>query len=100
MKADWIEDLVVSKTMKMVMDYKVIEAIVSVLMDLQGRDNVNVPLYEQQLRETEPPLTPSSRASSRVLRRSAWKSWKTGATSWKRNLPARSWQSPRSVPSL
>ena len=52
-KKDWIEDLVVRETMKMVMDDAAIEAIVSMLMDLQDRDNVNVPLYEQQLRETE-----------------------------------------------
>ena len=52
-KKDWIEDLVVSETMKMVMDDKAIEAIVSLLMDLQDRDNVNVPLYEQQIREAD-----------------------------------------------
>ncbi|MCD7804522.1 MAG: hypothetical protein LUH03_05115 [Oscillospiraceae bacterium] len=39
--------------MKMVMDDAAIEAIVSMLMDLQDRENVNLPLYEQQLRETE-----------------------------------------------
>ena len=39
--------------MKMVMDDAAIEAIVSMLMDLQDRDNVNVPLYEQQLRKTK-----------------------------------------------
>ena len=63
--------------MKMVMDDKAIEAIVSMLMDLQERDNVNVPLYEQQLRETE-----------------------TAATIWKRSSPAKSWRSPRSARSL
>ena len=52
-RKDWIKDLVVSETMKMVMDDATIEAIVSMLMDLQDRDNVNVHLYEQQLRETE-----------------------------------------------
>ena len=52
-RKEWIEDLVVSETMKMVMDDKAIEAIVSMLMDLQDRDNVNVPLYEQQLREVD-----------------------------------------------
>ena len=52
-KKGWIEDLVVNETMKMAMDDKAIEAIVSMLMDLQDRDNVNVPLYEQQLREAE-----------------------------------------------
>ena len=50
-RKEWIEDLVVVETMKMVMDDKAIEAIVSMLMDVQDRDNVNVPLYEQQLRE-------------------------------------------------
>ena len=52
-RKEWIEDLVVGETMKMVMDDKAIEAIVSMLMDLQDRENVNVPLYEQQLREAE-----------------------------------------------
>ena len=52
-RKEWIEDLVVGETMKMVMDDKAIEAIVSMLMDLQDRDNVNVPLYEQQLREAD-----------------------------------------------
>ena len=52
-KKQWIEDLVVDETMKMVMDDKAIEAIVSMLMDLQDRDNVNVPLYEQQIREAD-----------------------------------------------
>ena len=52
-RKEWIEDLVVRETMRMVMDDKAIEAIVSMLMDLQDRENVNLPLYEQQLRETD-----------------------------------------------
>ena len=52
-RKEWIEDLVVSETMRLVMDDKAIEAIVSMLMDLQDRENVNLPLYEQQLRETD-----------------------------------------------
>ena len=52
-RKEWIEDLVVSETMRMVMDDEVIEAIVSMLMDLRDRENVNLPLYEQQLRETD-----------------------------------------------
>lgn len=52
-KKDWIEDLVVSETMKMVMDDKAIEAIVSMLMALQEQDNVNLPLYEKQLAEAD-----------------------------------------------
>ena len=52
-KKDWIEDLVVNETMKMLNDDNVIEAIVSMLIDLQDRENANMPMYEQQLRETE-----------------------------------------------
>ena len=52
-KKEWIEDLVVNETMKVVMDDKAIEAIVSMLMDLQDRESTSLPLYEQQLRETD-----------------------------------------------
>ena len=45
--------MVVSETMKIVMDDEATEAIVSMLMDLQDRENVNLPLYEQQLREAD-----------------------------------------------
>lgn len=49
----WIEDLIVTETMKLVMDDKAIDAIVALLMDYQDRDNINLPLYEKQLREAE-----------------------------------------------
>ena len=39
--------------MKMLMDDAAIEAIVSKLMELQDKENVNLPLYERQLHETE-----------------------------------------------
>ncbi len=51
-KKQWVEDLVVDATMKMVMDDKAIEAIVSMLMELQDRENTTLPLYTQQLNET------------------------------------------------
>ena len=51
-KKEWIENLAVSETMKTVMDDKAVEAIVSMLMELQDREDLNLPLYEQQLRET------------------------------------------------
>ena len=51
-KKGWIADLVVSETMKMIMDDDAIEAIVSMLMELQEQDNTNIPLYERQLQET------------------------------------------------
>ena len=49
----WIEDLIVAETMKLVMDDKAIDAIVTLLMEYQDRDNINLPLYEKQLREAE-----------------------------------------------
>ena len=52
-RKEWIEDLVVGETMKMVMDDKAIEAIVFMLMDLQERESTSLPLYEQQLQETK-----------------------------------------------
>ena len=51
-RKDWIEDLVVNETMKMVMDDKAIAAIVSMMMELQNKENVHLPIYEQRLRET------------------------------------------------
>jgi len=52
-RKNWIEDIVVRETMKMLMDDAAIEAIVSKLMELQDKENVNLPLYERQLHETE-----------------------------------------------
>lgn len=47
----WLEDLVVTETMKIVMDDKIIEAIVSMLMELQERENTSLPLFQKQLNE-------------------------------------------------
>lgn len=52
-RKDWIEDLVVNETMKLVMDDAAIDAIVSKLMEMQDRENINLPLYERQLQEVE-----------------------------------------------
>ena len=52
-KKDFIEEFVVRHTMKMLADDKAIEAIIAMLMDLQERENANLPLYEQQLRDVE-----------------------------------------------
>lgn len=51
-RKEWIEDLVINATMEMLNDDAAIEAIVAMLMELQEQDNVNLPLYEQQLKET------------------------------------------------
>lgn len=52
-KKGWIEELVTSETMKMVMDNKAIEAIVSMLMELQDWESSSLPLYEKELKDTE-----------------------------------------------
>ena len=51
-RKDWIEDIVVNATTKMLMSDTTIDAIVSALMTLQDAENVNLPLYEKQLKET------------------------------------------------
>ncbi len=50
-KKDWIEDLVVENTMKIVNDKKVIEAIISAVMNLYKQENNLIPIYEKQLKE-------------------------------------------------
>lgn len=52
-KKEWLENLVVDETMKRIMDDDVVEAIVSQVMDLQEQENTHLPIYEQQLWETE-----------------------------------------------
>ena len=51
-KKEWIEDLVVTRTMELIMDDKAIDAIVNLLIQMQEQENINLPLYEKQLRET------------------------------------------------
>lgn len=51
-RKNWVEDLVVNQTMKIAMDDEAIEAIVAMVMDLQERENTDLPLYEKQLAET------------------------------------------------
>ena len=52
-RKQWLEDLVVTEVMKVVMDDKAIEAIVSQVMDLQDRENTTLPVLETELREVE-----------------------------------------------
>ena len=52
-RKDEIEEFVLRKIMEMVMDDKVMEAIVAMLMDLQDQENIALPLYEKQLKEAE-----------------------------------------------
>ena len=52
-RKQWLEDLVIAKTKALIMDDAVIDSIVSSVMELQNKENTNLPLYEKQLRETE-----------------------------------------------
>ena len=52
-KKAWIEDLVIRETMGIIMDDARVEAIVSKVMELQSQESRSLPLFEQQLRETE-----------------------------------------------
>ena len=52
-KKDWIENLVVNKTMAMLMDDNMIDTIVTMFMRMQDEQPTDLPIYEKQLRETE-----------------------------------------------
>lgn len=52
-KKEWIENFVVQQTMLIVMDGPLMERITDKLLELQGEENHDLKLLEQQLRETE-----------------------------------------------
>ena len=52
-KKDWIENLVISRTMTLVNDEETIRAIAAMLLDMQERENTNLPLLTEQLKETQ-----------------------------------------------
>ena len=52
-RKQWLEDLVVNETMKLIRDNAVIDSLVAAVMELQNKESTSLPLYEKQLRETE-----------------------------------------------
>ena len=52
-RKQWLEDLVVNQTMQLVKDDAAMESIIAKVMDLQNKENTNIPLYEKQLRDAE-----------------------------------------------
>ena len=52
-RKEWLEDLVVAETMKLIQDDAVIDAIVAEVMELQDQENTTLPLLEKQMREVE-----------------------------------------------
>ena len=56
MQKEWLEDLVVRETMKLIRDDAVIDKIVQLVMDVQNQENTTIPLLEKQLREVDKKL--------------------------------------------
>ena len=52
-RKEWLEDLVVAETMKLIQNDAVIDAIVAEVMELQDQENTTLPLLEKQMREVE-----------------------------------------------
>jgi len=52
-RKQWLEDLGVNQTMQLVRDDAAMESIIAKVMELQDRENTNLPLYEKQLRDAE-----------------------------------------------
>ena len=52
-KKDWIEDLVVNETMNIVMDDAMVLYITDLVMEIQAKENTDLPLFRKQLAETE-----------------------------------------------
>ena len=48
MQKEWLEELVVRETMKLIQDDAVIDKIVQLVMDVQNQENTTIPLLEIQ----------------------------------------------------
>ena len=46
-RKQWLEDLVVNQTMQLVKDDAAMESIIAKVMELQNKENTNIPLYEK-----------------------------------------------------
>ena len=54
-RKQWLEDLVVNQTMQLVKDDDAaMESIIAKVMELQNKENTNIPLYKKQLRMQNP----------------------------------------------
>ena len=56
-RKQWLEDLVVNETMKLVEDDASMNAIIAKVMELQNQVSTDLPIYEKQLKETEVGIT-------------------------------------------
>ena len=51
-RKQWLEDMVIRKSMEMLADDRAIEAIISMVISLQEQENTTLPILERQLQET------------------------------------------------
>ena len=56
-RKQWLEDLGVNETMKLVEDDASMNAIIAKVMELQNQESTDLPIYEKQLKETEVGIT-------------------------------------------
>ena len=56
-RKQWLEDLVINETMKLVEDDASMNAIIAKVMELQNQESTDLPIYEKQLKETEVGIT-------------------------------------------
>ena len=56
-RKQWLEDLVVNETMKLVEDDASMNDIIAKVMELQNQESTDLPIYEKQLKETEVGIT-------------------------------------------
>ena len=56
-RKQWLEDLVVNETMKLVENDASMNAIIAKVMELQNQESTDLPIYEKQLKETEVGIT-------------------------------------------
>lgn len=52
-KKDWIENLVVNRTMQMIFDDMTLEAIAGMVLEVQARENTSLPVLKEQLVQAE-----------------------------------------------
>ena len=52
-RKNWIEDIIVNETVDMLHDDAIFNYIIDIVMDLQRKENTNLPALKQQLAETE-----------------------------------------------
>ena len=103
-RKQWLEDLVVNQTMQLVKDDAAMESIIAKVMELQNKENTNIPLYEKQLRDAESGIQNMLNAIQAGILTSStkdgWSSSKKPSVSLKPALRRKSWQSPKSKKNL